>query len=111
MVLRLMSTPPEPEQPVSAKDVEVLISHIVSLQARLDALNAMVEVMASHQKMPLSLFRSSMKKIYDTCLQKRLEPIEEIDQAGAAKLDPRGDTPDIDPDLLRDLRQGWKGEE
>lgn len=106
-----MSTPSEPDQPVSAKDVEMLISHIVSLQARVDALNAMVEVLASREKIPLELFRSTTKKIYDTCLQKRLEPIEEIDQGAAAKLDPRGDTPDIDPDLLRDLRQGWKGDE
>ena len=106
-----MSTPPEPEDPVTSKDVEVLISHILSLQARLDALNAMVEVMASRQKLPLSLFRSTMKQIYDTCLQKRLEPIEDVDQAAAAKLDPRGDAPDIDPDLLENLRQGWKGDE
>ena len=101
---------PEPEPPVTSKDVAALISQIVSLQARLDALNAIVEVMAERHKWPLDLMRQKQHEIYAACLQKRLEQIEDVDPEAAAQIDQRGDTPAIDPDLLRDLRQGWKGD-
>ena len=96
--------PPNPKnEPASSEDFLALISHIVSLQARCDALNAMVEVLASREKIPLAQFREKMKEIYVTSYQKRLEPIEDSDPAAAAKIDQRGDMPALDPDLLKDL--------
>lgn len=108
----MSTTPPQPNpspEPASSEDVLALLSHIVSLQARFDALNAMVEVLASKQKIPLDVFRAKMKEIYSVCHQKRLEPIEDVDPAAAAKIDQRGDRPEIDPDLLGDFFFGDGG--
>ena len=105
-----MSTPPEPEPPVTSKDVAALISQIVSLHSRLDALNAIVEVMAERHKWPIDLLRKKQHEIYSASLQKRLEQIEGLDPEAAAQIDQRGQMPAIDPDLMNDLRFGWKGD-
>jgi hypothetical protein len=104
-----MNTTPSPE-PNPDDGHAATISQLVVLHARLDALNAIVEVLTSKQQMPLDVVRDTQQKIYAASLQKRLEQIEGLSPEAAARIDQRGDMPSIDPDLMKHLKFGWNGE-
>ena len=97
-----MSNTPEPSDDTLA----AVISQNIGLQARIDALNAMVEVLASRSGVNLQVFRATSEKIRAASYQKRLERIEDQSPEASAKIDQREDMPSIDPDLMNDLRSG-----
>ena len=83
--------------------VDALTSHIVSLQARCDALSIAVHLLAVKLGFPLSAVQRLLGTAYDTAHQKRLERIEDQSPLWASKVDQREALGDIDPDLLKGL--------
>jgi hypothetical protein len=81
-----------------------ILSHMVRLQSRVDALTGIVELLALRQGSTRAQFRSAIKSLTDSCVQKRLEKIEDLSPGMAAKIDHREDIPEIDPEILGYLR-------
>jgi hypothetical protein len=93
----------EPISEGTQQIVDALTSHIVSLQARCDALSIAVHLLAVKLGLPRSSVQRLLKTGYDTSLQKRLERIEDQSPLWASKIDQRESLGDIDPDLLKGL--------
>lgn len=79
-------------------------SHILNLQARCDALEAMVTVLGMHLGAERKDIRDQMEIIYATAHHKRLESVEDVDPEIAAKLPNQPDLGLVDIDLLKRLR-------
>jgi hypothetical protein len=94
-----VSKPEEIDENFSA-----ILSQMVRLQSRVDALTAIMELLALRCGSTRDQFRSAVKSLTDACIQKRLEKIEDRAPRMAAKIDQREDIPDIDPEILRYLR-------
>ena len=86
-----------------AKTAEEWVSHIVALQARCDALEAVIVLLAKHHGVKSENAYALLETIRATSHQKRLETIEDRSPSMAAKIDRRIDISVIDPDLLKSL--------
>jgi hypothetical protein len=66
-----------------------LIRHIAALQARCDALEAVVEVIAINHGSTREKYQAVLETARERALQFRLERIEDQNPAAAAKIDDR----------------------
>jgi hypothetical protein len=87
----------------NAKILEGLVAHIVALQARCDAMEALFFLMAKQLGAKREAVDAFLETIRATAHQKRLETIEDRSPSMAAKLDRRIDISKLDPDLLKNL--------
>lgn len=77
-----------------------LVSHIINLQARIDALTAIVELLALNNGSTREKFRHGLKTVIDASIQKRLEKLEAQSPRAAALVDLRKEMPEIDQKFL-----------
>lgn len=88
----------------SGAAVEKLIGHVLALQARCDALEIILRSLAVSGGADVAGFDETCRIVRATCAQRRLEPIEDLSPASAARLDWRDDAGPIDAELLKKLR-------
>lgn len=82
------------------KVVEGQAFQILTLQARCDALAAVVRMLAGRLGADTAKFPEGLEIIVETCRQLRLEKVEDRSPTLAARLDQRGPFVQLDPDLL-----------
>lgn len=87
-----------------AKEKAALIFQIINLQARIDALDALVQILAVGHGSNTEQFQAAHKKTVDAFVQKRLEKLENQSPAEAASIDLRKEAPDIDQSFLDALK-------
>lgn len=85
--------------------------HIIALQARVDALTAMVTLLATHLGADASGVRASLRGVEAASTQKRFEELEQLSPRLAADLDDREEMPEQWLDLLDHLRFDRREEE
>ena len=88
----------------AAKEKAALVFHIINLQARIDALTAIVEILAVGHGSNHDKFYSALQTVIDASVQKRLERIERQSPAEAALIDLRKEFPEIDQKFLDELK-------
>lgn len=84
--------------------VKVTMAHNIRLQARVDALTALVTLLARNAGAAPEAVNKTLRNVEAAALQKRLEAVENQSPELAAEIDPRGDMPDIDLSLLERLK-------
>jgi hypothetical protein len=88
-------------EPNNLSDSEAaLVSHIINLQARIDALTAVVELLALNNGSTRDKFRHGLQTVIDASIQKRLEKLEAQSPRAAALVDLRKEMPEIDQKFL-----------
>ena len=80
-----------------------LTRKVMALQARCDALDAVVEVMALKLGSTRQKFLEGRKRVCAAALQKRLETVEAVDPSAACSIDDRTDSVPLDMNILRGL--------
>lgn len=83
---------------------EHLISQILHLQARCDALDGLVQMLMLKQGVDAETLHKTLRAVRATAFQKRLEALEDSNPALAALLAQNQSMQDIDLDLLDGLR-------
>jgi hypothetical protein len=73
-----------------------LLRRSIEMQARNDALEAMVLTLAAKNGIPEAKAKAAMAQVEKASLQHRLEQVEQSDSSLAAELDRRPDRLDID---------------
>ena len=96
----MYTQPPEP----IVEALSALTSQIVALHARCDALSTLVQVLATNQGAQRKDVLAVLETVRATCLQKRLEQIEDQSPRWAARIDQRPEAGEVDPNLLKSLR-------
>ena len=81
-----------------------MTSHILKLQARCDALEAMVLALGMHLGAERKDIRDQLETACATYHHKRLEALEDLDPEVAANLPNQPDLGAVDLDLLKRLR-------
>lgn len=84
--------------------INALLGQLLALQARCDALETLVQILAVKQGSRRENVQAVMEKVRATYLQKRLARIEDRDPATAAQIDWRSDLSTVDDKLLDQLR-------
>jgi hypothetical protein len=84
--------------------VDATTRHIVQLQARCDALAALVLVLGKQLGAEPEKLREALGTVQATAYHKRLETLEDQSPTSAARLDQREDLSNVDWDLLKHLR-------
>jgi hypothetical protein len=87
-----------------AKEKAALVFHIINLQARIDAVTAIVASLAIGHGSTHDKFYSALKTVIDASVQKRLEQMEGQNPGEAALIDLRKEIPDIDQKFLDELK-------
>jgi hypothetical protein len=77
---------------------------LLIINAKVDALTAMVEILYLNRGSTREKFRSTLKTTRDAMIQKYLEKIQEKFPRLAAEIDWRETMPEIDQKLLDELR-------
>lgn len=92
------------ETPAPSPRELALYTTILHLQARLDSLTSILEILALNAGSSREEFRDGRRTIYAASLQKRLDQLEDQDPGLATLLDTRPDASELDFDLLDHLR-------
>lgn len=88
-----------PQEEINA----ALVSQIVSLQARVDGLAALVEILALRAGSDREKVKAALKTVSDSSLQARLARLEDQSAQAAAWIDRREDIAGLDLDLSGEL--------
>jgi hypothetical protein len=81
---------------------------LVRIEARIDVVEHLHLNNSRHAMRNPSAFRSFRAKLYEACYQRRLEKLEDEDPALAARADARAGLPDLDPEIMEQLRQAYR---
>jgi hypothetical protein len=76
-----------------------LVAQIVALQARVDGLTSLVEILALQAGSDREKFRKALKTVTDSAHQTRLARLEDQSPRAAAMVDRREDIAGLDLDL------------
>jgi hypothetical protein len=80
-----------------------LVSQIVALQARVDGLQALVEILALNAGSDRQKVKATLKTVTESSHQVRLDRIEDLSPTAAALIDQREDIDELDLDLIDEL--------
>ena len=87
-----------------------VVTHVLHLQCRLDALTAAVRLLSAAQGSSHEAFYAGLEKVFAAAYQKRLEHIEHQNPRLAALLDTRKDVSGIDQSFLDGLKFDDEGD-